>query len=343
MKSARRRKQEQSIISKITNKQPEQLKLSFGLWTRENVGELIARDYGIKRSNRQIGRYLKEWGFTPQKPVYKSYEQNNEAVNKWLKVQYPEIQRKAQALGAMIFWGDETGIRSHDQRGRSFSPKGSTPVIMKTGKHFAVNMISAVNNRGKLHFMLYKGGINVEKFIQFLKRLARTRKGKIYLIVDNLPVHKTNKVKNWIDENNGKVQLFYLPVYSPELNPDEYLNQDIKANIIGKIKMNTQQDLKDGVITLSYKLGYKGTFLFTAIMFFLCNAFYFFHFKLTEQQAAFSILQIFFLPIVAYFIYWFTLVMKQNSNANYINTMRMNLIAALCMNSCFIVLHFINH
>ena len=246
-------KQEQSIISKITNKQPEQLKLSFGLWTRENVGELIAKEYGIRRSNRQIGRYLKEWGFTPQKPVYKSYEQNNEAVNKWLKVQYPSIQKKAQALGAMIFWGDETGIRSHDQRGRSFSPKGSTPVIMKTGRHFGVNMISAVNNRGKLHFMIYKGGINAEKFIQFLKRLARTRRGKIFLVVDNLPAHKTNKVKNWIDENKGKVQLFYLPVYSPELNPDEYLNQDIKANIIGKIKMNSQQDLKDGLIKFMYK------------------------------------------------------------------------------------------
>lgn len=241
-------KQEKNIIFKISNRQPEQLKLSFGLWTRENVGELLFREHGIKRSPRQIGRYLKEWGFTPQKPVYKAYEQNNIEVKKWLRVQYPAIQKQAKRSGAMIFWGDETGIRSHDQRGRSFSPKGLTPVVIKTGKHFGVNMISAVNNRGKLYFMIYKGGINSDKFIRFLKRLVHSRRGKLFLIIDNLPAHKTNKVKSWLDDNNGKVQLFYLPVYSPELNPDEYLNQDLKANIVGKIKMNSQDDLKKGVM-----------------------------------------------------------------------------------------------
>lgn len=239
---------EKKIIWKISNRQPEQLKLSFGLWTRENVGELVFKEYGIKRSPRQIGRYLKEWGFTPQKPIYKAYEQNNIEVNKWLRVQYPAIRIGAKKKGAMIFWGDETGVRSHDQRGRSFSPKGLTPVVKKTGKHFGINMISAVNNRGKLYFMIYKGGVNSDKFIQFLKRLMRSRKGNIFLIIDNLPAHKTNKVKKWLRDNNRKMQLFYLPVYSPELNPDEYLNQDLKANIVGKIKMNSQEDLKKGVV-----------------------------------------------------------------------------------------------
>ena len=241
-------KQEKNIILKISNKQPEQLKLSFGLWTRENVGELIFREYGIRRSRMQVGRYLKEWGFTPQKPVYKAYEQNNMEVTRWLRVQYPAIRIAAKKKGAMIFWGDETGIRSHDQRGRSFSPKGLTPVVKKTGKHFGVNMISAVNNRGKLHFMIYKGGINSDKFIKFLKRLVSSSRGNIFLIIDNLPAHKTNKVRTWLSDNNGKIQLFYLPVYSPELNPDEYLNQDLKANIVGKIKMNSPEDLKKGVV-----------------------------------------------------------------------------------------------
>lgn len=246
-------KQEEKIIWKITNKHPEQLKLSFGLWTRENVGEFINKEYGIKRSARQIGRYLKEWGFTPQKPIYKAYEQNSADVKKWLRVQYPAIQLQAKNERAMIFWGDETGIRSHDQRGRSFAPKGLTPVVIKTAKHFGINMISAVNNRGKLYFMIYRGGINSDTFIRFLKRLVKSRRGKIYLIIDNLPAHKTNKVKNWLLENNGKIQLFYLPVYSPELNPDEYLNQDLKANIVGKIKMTSQEDLKKGVVSFLNK------------------------------------------------------------------------------------------
>lgn len=239
--------QERGMIQKITDKHPEQLKLSFGLWTRANVGALLFKEYGIKRSARQIGRYLKEWGFTPQKPVYKAYEQNSSEVTQWLLKEYPKIRISAKKNGAMILWGDETGIRSHDQRGRSFSPRGKTPVVIKTGKHFGVNMISAVNNRGKLYFMIYKGGINAETFIRFLKRLARSRKGTIFLIIDNLPVHKTNKVKTWL-RNNGRIQLFYLPVYSPELNPDEYLNQDLKANIVGKIRMHSQEDLKKGVL-----------------------------------------------------------------------------------------------
>ena len=115
--------QEEKIIRKITDKHPEQLKLSFGLWTRENVGELIYREFGIRRSTRQIGRYLQAWGFTPQKPAYKAYEQKSTEVQKWLKVNYPKIQKLAKYSKATIYWGDETGIRSHDNRGRSFAPK----------------------------------------------------------------------------------------------------------------------------------------------------------------------------------------------------------------------------
>lgn len=241
-------KQEERIIWKITNKHPEQLRLAFGLWTRENVGELIYKEYGIRRSTRQIGRYLQEWGFTPQKPAYKAYEQKGSEVRKWLKVNYPTIQTLAKSCKATIYWGDETGIRSHDNRGRSFAPKGQTPIILKTGKQFGVNMISAISNRGKLLFMIYRGAINSSKFIRFIKRLSKSRRGMVFLIIDNLPAHKTNKVKNWIKENENKIKLFYLPVYSPELNPDEYLNQDLKASIVGKVRMNTQEDLKKGVV-----------------------------------------------------------------------------------------------
>lgn len=238
------RKQEVRIIWKISTKQPEQLRLAFGLWTRENVGELINREYGIKRSARQIGRYLKEWGFTPQKPAYKAYEQSSEEVQNWLDVEYPLIQAQAKKQGSMIFWGDETGIRSHDHRGRSFSLKGATPTILKTGKHFGMNMISAVNNRGKLHFMIYRGAMNGTKFLIYLKRLIRCKIKKIFLIVDNLPAHKTKSVQGWLKDNNQKIKLFYLPKYAPELNPDEYLNQDLKANVVDKIKMNEQADLE---------------------------------------------------------------------------------------------------
>lgn len=239
--------QEDKIIRKLIDKTPDQLKLRFGLWTRESVSELIWREYGIRRSVWQIGRYLKEWGFTPQKPVYQFYEQNNEVVKEWLTKVYPKIKIKAQRDRATIFWGDETGIWSKDTRGRSFAPKGKTPRILKTGKQFGITMISAITNRGKLYFMFHKGGVNSEVFLKFLVKLIKNQKNKIYLIVDNFPSHKTKKIKYWLEQNKKKIELFYLPPYSPELNPDEYLNQDLKANITGKISMTTSDELKKGV------------------------------------------------------------------------------------------------
>lgn len=245
--------QERSLIKKISNKTPEQLQLRFGLWTRENVGALLYQEFGIKRSVWQIGRYLNEWGLTPQKPIYKAYEQKNEDVKKWLDELYPKIKRMSKKENAMVFWGDETGVRSHDTRGRSFAPAGPTPVVRKTGKRFGITMISAVNNRGKLYFMICQGGINAERFIKFLKRLIRSRREKIFLIIDNLPAHKTNRVKKWVKENGKKIKLFYLPSYSPELNPDEYLNQDLKVSITGKISMEDSRELKKGVVKFMNK------------------------------------------------------------------------------------------
>lgn len=239
--------QESEIRKNITDKQPEQLKLPFGLWTRSNVGELIYEQYGIRRSLTQIGRYLKEWGFTPQKPVYKAYQQQGKLVRKWLKETYPKIREHAENTGAMIFWGDETGVRSHDVRGRSYARAGKTPVMRKQGKQFGLTMISAVNNRGKLYFKIHRKGIDSELFIDFCKRLIRVRKERIILIVDNLPVHKTKKVREWVEQNKAKITLEYLPPYSPELNPDEYLNQDVKASLTGKMRMNDADDLEEQV------------------------------------------------------------------------------------------------
>lgn len=239
--------QERTIIKYISSKQPEQLQLSFGLWTRENVAELIYKEFGIRRSVWQIGRYLQEWGFTPQKPVYKAYEQQSKLVQNWLQKDYPLIKEKAGKSKAMIFWGDETSVRSKDVRGRSYAPAGKTPVIRRIGKQFGITMISAVNNRGKLYFQIHSGAINAERFIDFCARLIKQRKEKIFLIVDNLPSHKTLSVREWVWNNRKRIQLFHLPPYSPELNPDKYLNQDLKANITGKIHMKNPDDLKNGV------------------------------------------------------------------------------------------------
>lgn len=231
----------------IKDKLPEQLKLPFGLWTREAVQQLISVRFGIELSRWQVGRYLKKWGYTPQKPIKKAFEQKPENVKKWLEEQYPAIQQKAKAEKATIYFGDETGCRSDHQAGKSYAPKGETPIIKATGKRYTVNMISAISNRGHLQFMLMDKGFNSEVFKTFLNQMIKYSKTKVFFITDNHPAHKTIKLNQWLEENKEKLEVFFIPPYSPELNPQEYVNQDLKTNIIGKKRAINKEQLKKNI------------------------------------------------------------------------------------------------
>jgi len=218
----------------IKDKLPDQLKMKFGLWTREAVQNLIEQQYEIALSKSQIGRLLKSWGYTPQKPIAKAFEQKPGKVKAWLKKEYPSIVERSKQENATIYFGDETGMRSDHQTGRSYAPKGETPVIKRTGQRFSLNMISAISNRGHLQFMIIDGRFNGDVFISFLQQMTKYSKKKIFFITDGHPAHKTKKLKQWLDDNKHKIEVFFLPPYSPELNPQEYVNQDLKTNIIGK-------------------------------------------------------------------------------------------------------------
>ena len=235
------------IRRKIIDKQPNQMKLPFILWTTEAVGDLIDKKYGIKLSPSTVGRYLREWGFSPQKPIYKAIEQDPKAVKRWLDEKYPAIVIQAKHEGATIFWGDEMGIRSDDHRGRSYGLIGHTPVVKASGKRFGCNMISAISNRKKLFFMIFTRKFNALMFIAFLRRLIKQHKGKIFLIVDNHRVHESKKVVQWVERYQDRIKLFYLPTYSPELNPDELLNQDVKANAVNRSNTFTDHDLTKSI------------------------------------------------------------------------------------------------
>ena len=239
--------QEKQIQKWICDKMPDQMKLPFGLWTRKAVQELIKDQYGIKVAIRTVGDYLNRWGFTPQKPKKKAYEQNPKAVRKWLEEEYPEIESSAKKEDAQIHWGDETGIKNECQYGRSYAPKGKTPTRTSMAKKLSLNMISSVTNQGKVRFMIYKGSMNAQVFIKFLKQLLKRAKRKIYLIVDNLRVHHSRIVKAWVEQHNNQLAIYYLPSYSPEMNPDEYLNCDLKYGISQKTSPRTEKDLKSNV------------------------------------------------------------------------------------------------
>ncbi len=221
-------KQAAEVRILIKDKLPDQLKLPFGLWTRQAVQRLIIERYGIELSKSQVGRYLKSWGYTPQKPIRKAFEQKPEKVRQWLDKEYPSIKRKAKRQKGVIYFGDETGMRSDHHAGRSYAPREKTPVIKATGQRFSLNMISAISTRGHLQFMIINR-FNGEVFLNFLKRLVRYSRQKIFFVTDGHPAHKTKKVKAWLEENKDRIEVFLIPPYSPELNAQEYLNQDVKT------------------------------------------------------------------------------------------------------------------
>ena len=222
---------------------PEQLELPFVLWTREAVQSLLLMRFHIRVSVWTVGRYLNRWGFTPQKPVRRAYERDPEAVQAWLERRYPAIRRQARRENAEIHWGDEMGLRSDHQAGTTYGRKGKTPAIAGTGQRFGCNMMSTITNRGRLSFMVFKQHFTGDVMIEFLRRLVRQSHGKVFLIVDRHPVHRSGKVERWIESHERQIRLFFLPDYSPDLNPDELLNQDVKSNAVGRQRPRNQPEM----------------------------------------------------------------------------------------------------
>ena len=236
--------QEAQVKRDLIDKTPDQLKLSFALWTREAVKLLITHRFRIEMPIRTVGEYLKRWGFTPQKPVKRAYEQSSQAVRKWLDTDYPVIFSRAKQEKAEIHWGDETGIQTGANRVRGFAPRGETPTIRMVAKKSHVSMISAITNGGKVRFMMYQQAMNSELLIKFMTRLIRDAGRKVYLILDNLRVHHGKKVTQWLEEHQEQIEIFYLPSYSPELNPDEYLNGNLKNRVHSGKPVRNQEDLE---------------------------------------------------------------------------------------------------
>jgi len=235
--------QEKEIRGIIIDKTPEQMRLSFVLWTRQAISDLAKRRYGVSLPLRTVTNYLARWGLTCQRPTKKAYSQDDVKARRFMETEYPSIARRAVSEDAEIYWGDETGVSNQEYRLRGFSPKGVTPVLRFEARREAISMISAITGRGTVRFMIYDGAINQQRLIGFMGRLAKDAGRKVFLILDNLLVHHGKKVQAWLEENKDRIEVFYLPSYSPELNPDEYLNNTLKQDVHSGIRPRTKKDL----------------------------------------------------------------------------------------------------
>ena len=236
--------QEREIQNMLIDKVPHQLKLPFALWTRDAVHLAIKKQYGLDLPLRTITDYLKRWGFTPQKPVKRAYEQSPEKLQQWLDGDYPGIAARAKQEGAEIHWGDETGITNEAYNTRGFSPKGQAPVIDLNAKKSSINMISSITNQGKVRFMLYRETMTSKVLLKFLSRLIKDVERKVFLILDNHRVHHSKVVSRWLEQHRDQIEIFFLPPYSPEYNPDEYLNGDLKQRVRSGLPSRSTKDLE---------------------------------------------------------------------------------------------------
>jgi transposase len=235
--------QVRAVYTILLGKDPRQLQFDFALWTRWMVRDLIKRMYDVELTEQSVGRMLRRLGMSPQRPLVRAYEQDPEAVRRWKTETYPAIREQAATLGATVYFGDEAGIRSDYHTGTTWAPVGRTPVVRSTGKRHAVNMLSAVTAQGGLHFMLHEGKVDSSVFIEFCRRLLHDDGGTVFLIVDNHSIHLSNETRAFVASTDGRLQLFFLPTYSPELNPDEWVWKNVKHDRIGRSGVTSAADL----------------------------------------------------------------------------------------------------
>ena len=248
--------QQNAVRQKIIDKNPKQLKFEFALWTLKAIQLLVLRLYQVELSTSTLRRYLKSWGMSSQRPSRRAVRQDPVKVQKWLDEDYPVIARRAKAENAIIFWEDETGIQQDTNWVKGYAPVGQTPVIEHDARmmHGCPTMLSAVSNQGKLHFKFHNGCVTADVFLNFLKDLVEDYSNrKVFVIADNARIHHAAIVKSWLEDNKERIEVFFLPAYTPEHNPDEYLNRQVKTELRNKPQMN-HEDAKKVTVQLLEKM-----------------------------------------------------------------------------------------
>jgi transposase len=223
------------LYQAVTQHNPLQYRFEFALWTRDMIQVLLRERFGLGLSLSSVGRLLRQLGVSCQRPLFHAFEQDPSRVEAWKRDEFPAIQALAKQQNAEIWFGDESGLRSDYHAGTTWGAKGRTPVVPHTGNRFSLNMLSVVNARGQLRFMVHEGRLNGAVFVEFLNRLMYQAPRPIFLVLDGHSAHRSRLVRDYVQSLGGRLRLFFLPPYSPELNPDEQVWNHVKHHGVGRM------------------------------------------------------------------------------------------------------------
>lgn len=236
----------------IASTDPRDHGFAVALWTREIVGQLIAARFGVALTGASVGRTLHALGFSAQRPLYRAEQADPAAVARWKQVEYPKIAAEARGAGGTVFFVDEAGVRSDYHAGTTWAPVGQTPTVSATGARFGLNMISAISAQGALRFSVLAGTLTAAGFIAFLTRLLHDAGqhggGPVFVIVDGHPVHRATAVAEFVASTDGALHLYRLPAYSPQLNPDEWVWKNAKADGVARAAPKGPDELKSVMV-----------------------------------------------------------------------------------------------
>jgi len=238
----------------IDGHSPEEVGIAAPLWTRRAVRDLIRKEYGIRMPVRTVGAYLKRWGYTAKRPRRHARDQDPAEVRAWLRQTYPAIAARAYAEGAEIHWGDEVGVAADEHLGCGYGREGRAVTAEVPDNHIRVNMISTVTNQGAVRFLTYYGTMTATWFILFLGRLLQGSRRKVFLIVDRLKAHEAEEVQAWVAAHQDRIEMFYLPRRAPELNADEYLNNDLKGSVNAEGLPHNKGELRERMERFMHRL-----------------------------------------------------------------------------------------
>lgn len=239
--------QQRKVFGWINGKNPRQYGFDSVMWSRAIVRDLIAREFDVNLSLASVGALLARLGLSPQKPLQRAYQRNPEAITRFKQEIYPQIARQAKRESADIYFWDESGFRADSVHGKTWARKAETPVVSVPGRRQSISAASAINAKGQFWFATYKGGLKADLFIELLEKLLDGRDRPLHLVLDNLPAHKTKAVRQFVDDQKGKLTLHFLPGYAPELNPDELVWSYAKRTAVARSPLRAGEQLQNRV------------------------------------------------------------------------------------------------